>query len=107
MEGKSIAILSRGAEHFCFRALRHVCVTQEMKWIRIISLKLRWDPCEEIQRLVETNPWAWQSIGALSGLVGGVLCPVLGTLLIGATHFMTSEGVVSFLNVLIIVCFLL
>lgn len=66
-----------------------------------------WDPCEEIQRLIETNPWAWQSIGALSGLVGGVLCPVLGTLLIGATHFIAREGVVSSLNVLIIVCFAL
>jgi hypothetical protein len=66
-----------------------------------------WDPCEEIQRLIENNPWAWQSIGALSGLGGGVLCPVLGTLLIASTHFITSEGVVSSLNVLIIVCFAL
>lgn len=65
-----------------------------------------WDPCEEIQRLIETNPWAWQSIGALSGLVGGVLCPVLGTLLIGVTRFST-EHLVSFLNVLSIIFFAL
>jgi len=65
-----------------------------------------WDPCEEIQRLIETNPWAWQSIGALSGLVGGVLCPVLGTLLIGATRFST-EHLVSLLNVLSIIFFAL
>ena len=65
-----------------------------------------WDPCEEIQRLIETHPWAWQSIGALAGLVGGVLSPVLGTLLIGVTSFST-EHLVSLINVMSVISFAL
>ena len=57
------------------------------------------DIYEEMHSLVEANPWAWQSIGAVSGLVGGVLSPVLGTLLIGFAWFIHSERVVSSLNV--------
>ena len=65
------------------------------------------DIYEEMHRLIELNPWAWQSIGAVSGLVGGVLSPVLGTLLIAITWFIHSEGVISTLNVLSIVSFVL
>ena len=66
-----------------------------------------WDVYEDMHRLIEINPWAWQSIGAVSGLVGGVLSPVLGTLLIGVTWFIHSERIVSSLNGLSIVSFVL
>lgn len=66
-----------------------------------------WDLYEEMHRLIGIHPWAWQSIGAVSGLVGGVLSPVLGTLLIAVTRFIHSDGVVSSLNILIIVSFAL
>jgi hypothetical protein len=68
---------------------------------------LEWDIYEEIHSLIQINPWAWQSIGAVSGLVGGVLSPVLGTLLIAVTRFIHSDGLVSSLNILIIVSFAL
>jgi hypothetical protein len=66
-----------------------------------------WDIYEEMHRLIEINPWAWQSIGAVSGLVGGILSPVLGTLLIAVTWFVHSARVVSSLNTLSIVFFVL
>ncbi len=69
--------------------------------------ELEWDICEEIHRLIKLNPWAWQSIGAVSGLVGGVLSPVLGTLLIAVTWFIDSERIVSSLNGLSIASFVL
>jgi hypothetical protein len=40
------------------------------------------DLYEEMESLIKTNPWSWQSVGSILGLVGGVLSPVLGTLLI-------------------------
>ena len=66
-----------------------------------------WDLYEEMHRLIEINPWAWQSIGAVSGFVGGVLAPVIGTLLIAVTWFIHSEAIVSSLNVLSIISFAL
>lgn len=57
-----------------------------------------WDIYERMQRLIEVNPWAWQSIGAVSGLVGGVLSPLLGTLLIAVTWFIHSERIISSLD---------
>ncbi len=66
-----------------------------------------WDLYEDIHRLIEINPWAWQSIGAVSGLVGGVLSPVVGTLLIAVTWFIHSDQMVSSLNGLSIVSFAL
>lgn len=68
---------------------------------------LEWDFCEEIQRLIEVNPWAWQSIGAVLGLVGGVLSPVIGTLFIAVAWFINSEPTLSTFNVLSIVSFVL
>jgi hypothetical protein len=68
---------------------------------------LEWDVYEEMQRLIEINPWAWQSIGAVSGLMGGVLSPVLGTLLIAVTWFIHSQRIVSSLNGLSIISFVL
>lgn len=68
---------------------------------------LECDIYERMHRLIEINPWAWQSIGAVSGLVGGVLTPVLGTLLIIFAWFIHSERVVSSLNVLSIGSFVL
>ena len=65
------------------------------------------DIYERMQRLIESNPWAWQSIGAVSGLVGGVLTPVIGTLFIAATWFIHSERVVSSLDGLGVVSFVL
>ena len=65
------------------------------------------DIYEEIHHLIETNPWAWQSICAVAGLVGGVLSPVLGTLLIAVTWLIHSERIISSLNGLSIVSFVL
>ena len=65
------------------------------------------DIYEEMHRLIEMNPWAWQSICAVAGLVGGVLSPVLGTLLIAVTWFIHSEVVVSTVNVLSIISFVM
>ncbi|MGI8898832.1 MAG: hypothetical protein ACR2IB_10605 [Pyrinomonadaceae bacterium] len=67
----------------------------------------QWDLYEDMNRLIETNPWAWQSIGAVSGLVGGVLSPVIGTLSIAVTRFIHSERIVSSLNDLSIISFVL
>ncbi|MBA2524321.1 MAG: hypothetical protein H0V18_00865 [Pyrinomonadaceae bacterium] len=68
---------------------------------------LECDIYDRMQRLIEINPWAWQSIGAVSGLVGGILTPILGTLLIAVAWFIHSQWVVSSLNGLSIVCFVL
>lgn len=65
------------------------------------------DIYERMHRLIEISPWAWQSIGAVSGLVGGVLMPVLGTLLILVTWLIHSERVVSSLDGLGIASFAL
>jgi len=48
------------------------------------------DLYEEMEYLVKKNPWAWQSMGSVLGLVGGVLSPVLGTLLIAVGWFIDS-----------------
>jgi hypothetical protein len=66
-----------------------------------------WDLYEEMHHLIEINPWAWQSIGAVTGLIGCVVSPVVGTLLIAVTSFVHSEWIVSSLNGLSIVCFVL
>jgi hypothetical protein len=66
-----------------------------------------WDLYQRIDFLVRKNPWTWQSIGAVSGLVGGVLSPVLGTLLIAVMWFIGSSEEVSVLNILSIVSFVL
>ncbi|MBA3514865.1 MAG: hypothetical protein H0T77_10860 [Pyrinomonadaceae bacterium] len=66
-----------------------------------------WDLYEEMHSLIEINPWAWQSIGAVSGLIGGVLSPVIGTLLIAVTWFIHSERIVFSLNGLSIISFVL
>ena len=68
---------------------------------------LEWDLYEEMHHLIEINPWAWQSIGAVSGLIGCVVSPVIGTLLIALSSFVHSESLVSYLNGLCIVCFVL
>ena len=66
-----------------------------------------WDIYEEMHSLIKINPWAWQSIGAVSGLVGGILSPVIGTLLIAITWFVHSERISTALNDLSIVSFVL
>jgi hypothetical protein len=68
---------------------------------------LECDIYERMHHLVATNPGTWQSIGAVSGLVGGTLSPVLGTLLIFATWLVHSAGIGSSLNALSIVSFVL
>ena len=66
-----------------------------------------WDLYQRIDLLVRKNPWTWQSIGAVSGLVGGVLLPVFGTFLIAVMWFIGSRDENSILNVLSIVSFVL
>ena len=68
---------------------------------------LECDIYERMHHLVANNPAAWQSIGVVSGLVGGALAPVLGTLLIIATWLVHSERIVSFLDDLSILSFVL
>jgi len=66
-----------------------------------------WDLYQRIELLVRKNPWTWQSIGAVLGLVGGILSPVLGTLLIAVMWIIGSSEEVSVLNVVSIVSFVL
>lgn len=66
-----------------------------------------WDLYQGMALLVRKNPWAWQSIGAVLGLVGGILSPVLGTLLIAVMWFIGSQEEISVLNVFSIVSFVL
>ena len=62
------------------------------------DLDCEYDIYERMRRLIDINPWAWQSIGAVLGLWGGVLTPVIGTLFIAVTWFIHSERVVSSFN---------
>ena len=66
-----------------------------------------WDLYQRIDFLVRKSPWTWQSIGAVSGLVGGILSPVFGTFLIAVMWFIGSQDENSVLNVLSIVSFVL
>ncbi len=68
---------------------------------------LEFDLYEEMHHLIEINPWAWQSIGAMSGLIGCVVSPVIGSLLIALSSFVHSESLVSSLNGLSIISFVL
>ena len=61
------------------------------------------DLLQEIEVLIRENPWAWQSVGALTGLGGGVLAPFAGALSDIITRFGVSEKVNFRLTVLSIV----
>jgi hypothetical protein len=54
---------------------------------------------EEIESLIKKNPRAWQSVCGVLGLVGGVLAPVFGTLLL-AIGWLIGSPEFSLLNVL-------
>ncbi|MGH9881493.1 MAG: outer membrane beta-barrel protein [Pyrinomonadaceae bacterium] len=66
-----------------------------------------WDIYESIDCLIQKNQGAWQSFCAVCGLAGGVLSPVIATLLIALTWFIDSQRAISVLNVLSIVSFVL
>jgi hypothetical protein len=54
---------------------------------------------EEIESLIKKNPWAWESTGGIVGLVGGVLSPVVGSLLI-AVGWLIDSPEFSLLHIL-------
>lgn len=67
--------------------------------------ELETDLYQEIETLIKKNPWAWQSVCAVVGLVGGVAAPLLGATSDVITWFVHSETVNSYLHVLsIILC---
>lgn len=61
------------------------------------------DLYQEIETLIKKNPWAWQSVCAVVGLVGGVIAPILGATSDVITWFGSSNAVNSSLHVLSIV----
>ena len=63
------------------------------------------DPFERIESLVRRNPRTWQTVGAVSGLAGGVLAPVLGSLLTVVGWFVSLQRASSYLNRLSVVVF--
>src|SRR5947209_9693591 len=65
------------------------------------------DPFERIEFLIRNNPWTWQSVGAVSGLAGGILAPALGTLSTVVRWFTGVQRASSYLNRLSIVLFAL
>lgn len=65
------------------------------------------DPFERIEFLIRNNPWTWQSVGAVSGLVGCILAPALGTLLTVVRWFVSLQRASAYLNRLSIVLFAL
>ena len=65
------------------------------------------DPFERIESLVRRNPWTWQTVGAVSGLAGGVLAPVLGSLLTVVGWFISVQRASPYLNRLSVIVFAL
>ena len=61
------------------------------------------DLYQEIETLIKKNPWSWQSVCAVVGLVGGVIAPFLGATADVITWFINSHAVISYLHVLSIV----
>ena len=78
-----------------------------MKQVYELQEDQEWDIFEEMDSLIRNNPWTWQSIGAVTGLIGGVSSPALGTLLIAVASFIRSGPTFLTLNVLSIVSFVL
>ena len=63
------------------------------------------DPFERIEFLVRRNPRAWQSVGAVVGLAGGVVAPALGALLTVVGWFIGAQRSPFYLNRLSIILF--
>ena len=61
------------------------------------------DLYQEVEFLIKKNPWAWQSVCAVSGLAGGIVAPILGAISDVMTWFLSSAAVNSYLHVLSIV----
>ena|GEM_PF-216146 len=65
-----------------------------------------WDvPFERIEFLIKRNPRAWQSIGAIVGLVGGIIAPALGALLTVVRWFINAQRASLYLNRLSLILF--
>lgn len=62
---------------------------------------------QQIYELIEKQPGTWQSVGALTGLFGAVLCPLLGVLLGTVTWFVVSPRAISVLHVVSVAAFAL
>jgi hypothetical protein len=65
------------------------------------------DIYDQIHHLVEKQPRKWQSVAAATGLLGGLLCPILGTLLMAIGWLVVRQRAISVLHILSIVCFAL
>ena len=61
------------------------------------------DLYQRMEVLIKTDPWRWQSIGAMLGLAGAILAPLLGATLDVITWFVNSQIVTSRLHALSIV----
>lgn len=61
------------------------------------------DLYKKMEALIKKNPWAWQSVCAVLGLVGGIIAPLLGATSDVVTWFVHSQSVNSHLHVASIV----
>jgi hypothetical protein len=61
----------------------------------------------QICDLLEQQPWTWQSVSAVIGLMGAVLCPLLGILLTVATWFIVSPKAISVFHIVSVAAFAL
>lgn len=65
------------------------------------------DPFERIEFLIRRNARAWQSVGAVASLAGGVIAPALGALLAVAGWFVSAQSAYFYLNRLSLILFAL
>jgi len=70
---------------------------------RLLAERAEIDPYQEIESLIKKNRGRWQSACAVTGLVGGVVAPLLGTMFEAIAWFINSIPVNSYLHVLSIV----
>jgi hypothetical protein len=78
-----------------------------MREVQTTQSQAQDDPFERIESLVRRNPWTWQSLGAVSGLAGGILAPVLGSLLTVVRWLISVQRASSYLDRLSVVLFAL
>jgi hypothetical protein len=108
MEGQKPSRLFRGAEQVALRAL---CRDKVKSMNRIFALQedeLRGGIYRRILLLMGKNRWAWQMVGAATGLFGGLLFIILGVLVWAVVGLIAPAGALgSFLNVAGTILFLL
>ena len=70
---------------------------------KLIENRVEVDLYQEIETLIRKDHWRWQSVSAMTGLVGGCIAPILGAASDITAWLVISANVISFLHVLSIV----